>query len=169
MATDYCIKQHRQKIKTGSFTQVQKNLGLSGTHRMGVKFAALFIQSRMHHTCVFSACLLCHCMTCVTLNSLSTVYFDELFQNTFFFLEWFLDVFPALLCMWTTVTSLDNFLWILTDCFENSHKELKIFLSTALYYKQRHFTFIHLIAVLNVGRTGQLINYFLQECQHIVN
>lgn len=54
-----------------------------------------------------------------------------------------------------------TFLWILTDCFENSHKELKIFLSTALYYKQRHFICIYLIAVLNVGRTGQLVNYFL--------
>lgn len=43
MASDYCIGQHRQKIKTGSFTWVQKDLGLSGTHLMGVKFAALFI------------------------------------------------------------------------------------------------------------------------------
>lgn len=37
--------------------------------------------------------------------------------------------------LWTTSSSVDNFQWILTDYFERRHKELRIFLSTALKTK----------------------------------
>ena len=44
-------------------------------------------------------------------------------------------MYSDLLFMWTITNFLDNFLWILTDCFERSHKELRLFLSTDLRTK----------------------------------
>lgn len=44
-------------------------------------------------------------------------------------------MYSHLLFMWTINNFLDNFLWILIDCFERSHKELRIFLSTDLTTK----------------------------------
>lgn len=91
------------------------------------------------------------------LQTLSTVYFDELFQNTFL-LEVVYQCSPRSTFMWAATSSVGNFVWILTDCLESSLKELKLFLPTAVSYNQRHFTY--LIAILNVGKTGQLLKYF---------
>lgn len=44
-------------------------------------------------------------------------------------------MYSDLLFMWTINNFLDNFLWILIDCFERGHKELRIFLSTDLTTK----------------------------------
>ena len=44
-------------------------------------------------------------------------------------------MYSDLLFMWTVSNFLDNFLGILTDCFERSHKKLRIFLSTDLTTK----------------------------------
>lgn len=51
-------------------------------------------------------------------------------------------MYSDLLFMWTITNFPDNFLWILTDCFERSHKELRLFLSTDLRTKSILFLLI---------------------------
>lgn len=60
---------------------------------------------------------------------------DLLINRIPFFVGVVYGCFPDPLFMWTTTSLLDNFLWILTNCFESSHKKWKIFLSIALTTK----------------------------------
>lgn len=77
---------------------------------------------------------LCHC----------ELSFHSLFWWTFpeylFVLKWFIDVFPALLCMWTTITSLDNFsvdsyrlLWKQSQRIENISVHSSLLQAKAFY------------------------------------
>lgn len=103
-----------------------------------MRVAALLEEPSMHKTSALSMSSLpfqdlCH------LNSPQFILIN--FSRVFFF-KWLIDVVPDLLFMWTTTSSLDNFLCILIQCFKTSHKELKIFLCTALSYIQRDYTYL---------------------------
>ena len=136
-----------------------EKLGFVCDSTLGVRIAALLKEPSMRKTSALSMSSLpfedlCHLNSpqFILINFSRVLFSWSGFRcsprSTFYVDNWI-----------TFQSSLDNFLCVLTHCFKTSHKELKIFLSTALSYNQRDFTY--LIAILDVGRTGQLIKYFL--------